>query len=954
MNVTAGSGPAPVSAGAGRRAWRRWRLVAGAAGPGPALALALLALLGTFIAMAGPRELTALRNRALQQTLASAGQFGLTATTPWQLGGSLRPPVTRSQISAMGQAMASGLGPPLVSPARQRWAGLTAPFRPVSGAPPTAILAGPPEIEVAYRDALAAQARLVSGSFPRAATQGRQGGGPVIILQAAVTTATAARFGLRPGSQVRVGGSPSLLTGDPSLVMRITGIVRPADPDSAFWTLDPALASPSTIPVGIDSYIWAGAVFVGPGELAALQAAYDGAAVQLTWEYPLVTRGLTASQAPVMLARMTSLVTGSAGEAALQAAGTALQQPPGFSAAGSSVLSAFLAGLASAGTTGSLLLAGLACAVAILLAAGGIVVTGAYSAELALTRARGGSTVQLAARMLGPAAAAGGPAVAAGILAAIAAVPGGGDTLSWLLTAVVAAITLAAPPLLAVWQHRRTRSLAARARTDDVVTSRRTPGRLVAEVTVLLIAAGAALALRLRGLAPGAASDPYLAAAPVLVALAAGLAAAWLYPVPLRLLLRVTAGRRGTVGYLGVARSARSRSLPLLPALALVIALTVIALGGLIRTAVSTGQQAAAWQQAGTDAQVRSGPVSPGARRAIAAVPGVRLAYLAYAAAAGAPGSATLVTGAAGPVAASPAPATTVPVGVVVADPAGYAALVAGTPWPAWPAGLLTESAAARDRASGLVPVVASPSVASSARAGASRLTFTYSSLPIRVAGTISGTPALPGARSFVIIPAWAASRLSAGARPNTVLLAGTAINLRRLRATAARVLPGSTIVSRAAELQATADSPLVRGSDLVFDLAAAASAACAAAAVLLGLLLSGRDRTRLASWLMAMGMTSRQFRHLAVLDALPLVVVAILGAEAAGLALGPLIGPGLVLSPLTGSAAPVPLRPDLAALITPAAGAVAVIVLAAAAQSALPRRLPARRRLAPQPEEGG
>lgn len=931
---------------AGRRAWRPWRLLTGAAGPGPVLALALLALLGAFIAMAGPRELTALRDRALQQTLATAGKFGLTATTPWQLGGSLRPPVTTSQISAMGQAMASGFGPPLVSPARRRWAGLTAPFRPVPGAPPTAVLAGPPDIEVAYRDALAAQARLVSGSFPRAATQGRQAGGPVIILQAAVTTATAARFGLRPGSQLTVGGTPSLLSGDPSLVVRITGIVRPANPDSAFWTLDPALASPSTIPVGIDSYIWAGAVFVGPGELAALQAAYEGAAVQLTWQYPLVTSGLAASQAPAMLARMTSLVTGSAGEAALAKAGTQLQQPPVFSASGPAVLSAFLTGLASAGTTGSLLLAGLAVALAILLAVGAIVVTGGYSAELALTRARGGNTVHLAARMLGPAAAAGGPALAAGILTAIVAVPGGANTLSWLLTAGVAAITLAAPPLLAVWQHRRARPVAARARADDVVTARRTPGRLVAELTVLVIAAGAALALRLRGLAPGAASDPYLAAAPVLVALAAGLASAWLYPVPLRLLLRVTARRRGTVGYLGLARSARSRSLPLLPALALVIALTVIALGGLIRTAVTTGQQAASWQQAGTDAQVQSGSVSPAARRAVAAVPGVRLAYLAYAAAAGAPGSATLVTG--------PAAVSTVPVGVVVADPAGYAALVTGTPWPELPAGLLAAPGAARTRASEAVPVLASPSVTSSARAGAGRLTFTYSSLSIRVAGTISGTPALPGARSFVIIPAWAASRLTAGAHPNTVLLAGTAINLRRLRATAARLLPGSTVVSRAAELQATTDSPLVRSSDLGLELAAAAGAACAAAAVLLGLLLSGRDRTRLAAWLTAMGMTSRQFRRLAVLDTLPLVLVAILGAESAGLALGPLIGPALVLSPFTGSAAPVPLRPDLAALITPAAGAVILIILAAAAQSMLLHRLQAWRRLALQPDAGG
>jgi putative ABC transport system permease protein len=903
------------------------------------VALGILALLCVFVAMAGPRELAALRNTALQQTMAASPAMGVTATDAWQISGGLRPPLTVSQVGAMGRAMGSSIGPPLVAPASQRWAGLTAPYWPVPDAAPSAVLAGPPEVEVTYRDALTAQARLVSGSFPQTATRSRQAGRSVITLQAAVTPATAARFGLRLGSQLALGGIPSLLTGDPSLVLRVTGIIRPADPDSSFWTLDPALATPSYIG-NFPSYIWAGAAFVGPGELTALQDANLGATVQLTWEYPLDTGGLTAAQAPAMLAAMTGLTTGNAGDAALQAANTQFQSPPAFTATGTSTLSGFITGLTAVGATDSLLLAGISAAVAILVVVGCILVASAHSAELALLRARGGGTGQLATRMLGLAAGAGAPALAVGIVAGVAAVPGGGNTLSWLLTAMVAVLTLAAPPLLAACQHRRPRSLTAADR-GDLVTGRRSARRLVAEATMLIVVAGATLAVRLRGLAPGASSDPYLTLAPVLLAVAAGLIAAWLYPVPLRLLLRVAAARRGTVGYLGVARSARSRSLPLLPALALVIALTVIALAGLVRTAVSSGQQAAAWQQAGADAVVQSGVVSPGAARAVAAVPGVRLAYLAYAAGPDAPGSANLVAGP-GTGSTSTGSAGSVPVGVVVADPARYSALVAGTPWPAFPPGLLAPPRAERSRAGSPVPVLVSPALASLARAGVGRLTFTYSNLAIRVAGTISGTPALPGARAFVIIPAWAAPRLTAGAHPNTVLLRGTAINLRALAATVARVLPDSRVLSRVAVAQATANSPLVRESDLVFDLAAAAGAACAAGAVLLGLMLSGRDRTRLASWLTAMGMTASQRRRLAILDALPLLLVAVLGGEIAGLAAGPLIGPGLVLSPFTGSDAAVPLRPDVVALAAPAAGAVILIVLAAAAHSALAARVPA------------
>jgi putative ABC transport system permease protein len=190
-----------------------------------------------------------------------------------------------------------------------------------------------------------------------------------------------------------------------------------------------------------------------------------------------------------------------------------------------------------------------------------------------------------------------------------------------------------------------------------------------------------------------------------------------------------------------------------------------------------------------------------------------------------------------------------------------------------------------------------------------------------------------------VIIPAWASFRLIDNTTPNTMLLTGAHIDLGALRAVVAHKLPGGQVTSRTAALQAAAGSPTVHASDVALEEAAAASAACAAAAVLLGVLLTGRDRTRIGVWLTAMGMTARQARRLALLDALPLLIVAILGGELASLALGPLIGPGLDLSAFTGSSTPVPLRPDLVALIAPAAGALILIMVAAAVQNALIRR---------------
>jgi putative ABC transport system permease protein len=918
--------PGRTAPPARRRRFRVGRLLTGEPGPGPGLALAVLALLGAFIATAGPRELTSLQNTALQQTLRSSGQFGLSASYMYStsLGAT-----EVTAIQQMGGAMAGYLRPPAVSPAAQRWSGLTAPSVTYPGAPPQAMLSLPPVIEVAYRTALGSHSRLVSGSFPQTAATAKQDGQPVIILQAAVTTTTAGRFGLRVGSQVAL----SSLAGNTPLVLSVTGLIRPADPGSPFWTQDPSLAAPTVVNVG-PSTEWAGGVFVGADEVARMEPAYSGALISWYWQYPLKTRGLTAAQAPGLLAAIKNWINGDAGQAGLEAAG--LPGGPGsgepaLSATGTSALTGFIASQAAVATTVSVLLAGIVAAIAILLLVGGVVVTEAYSGELALGRARGGSTRQLALRVLGTTAGVAGPALAAGIAAGVATVPGGGDPLSWILAALVAATTLAAPPLLAAWQHRGLRSVRAAGR-GDLVIGRGSPRRLVAETTVLIIVVGGVLAVRLRGLAPGAGFDPYLSSAPVLVAVAAGLIAVRVYPVPLRALLRVTRASRGAVAYLGMARSARSRSVPVLPALALVVALTVIALGGLVRAAVSSGQVTASWQHVGADAVVRDpGPevsIPATARRRLAAVPGVRLATPVYVIPPGSP-SAGQVVG---------TTAITTSVGVVIADPVRYAAAVADTPWPAFPARVLAPpGGAARDNAP--VPVIASPAMVAAVGSKVTELDFLGSQLTVRVVATTASTPALPGGGAFVIAPAWAASRLTFSVAPNTVLLMGASINIKDLRDVARQVLPGSQVVSRAAALQAAAGEPLVRGSDLVFDQAVGAAAGCAVAAVLLGLLLSGRDRTRLSVWLAAMGMTGRQGRRLTILEALPLLLVAILGAEIASLALGPLIGPGLVLSPFTGTSTQVPLRPDLFALVVPAAGALILIMTAAIGRNALTRR---------------
>ena len=908
--------------GPGRLAGRLRRFLTGPAGPGPAVAFVVIAMLGAFVAAVGPREFTSLQNSALRQAMAAAGPFAISVQTSWQIPAVANPDqLSSAQLQLIGDAISSQIGPPLVARASRSWAGLTAPFQEVSNPAPRAILSGPPDLEIAYRSAVTSNARLVAGALPQTVTYASQAGGRrPPVLQAAVTTATAARLGLRVGSQISL----------PSVTLRVTGILRPTDPAASFWTADPSLAAPT--PSASNPPIWLGGVFVGPAELGALEANYVGAPVIMSWSFPLDAGGLTVAQVPGYVQAMNA-VQANISDAVYNSTDlpAGANGSPAVSVNGVGTLTNFQSQQTAVGTTDSLVTVGMFAVALILLLICALVLADAYRGELALVRARGGSTAQVTARVAARCAGLAIPALAAGTLLAVLLTPHGETTVSWLLTAVVVVTTLAAPALLTAWRYRGTR-LVARPNRDDLVLPRRSARRTVAEITVLVAIAGGVIALRQRGLTPGTGIDPYVSSAPVLVALAAALIAARAYPIPLRQVLRLASGRRSAVGYLGLAQAARSRSGSLLPALALVVALAVIALGGIVRAAVTRGQAAASWQQVGADAVIQAqgthSTIGPAAQRAIASVPGVRHTSAIYEVSAGSPLAANLLVGTSGALS----------LGVLIVSPAQYAALARDTPWPGFPAGLL-----ARPRAGGsagnLVPVIASPGVAAVIRGGSDQLAFASTQLTVRVAASLAATPAMPGGGAFIIMPNWVSAQLRASTAPNTMLVTGPGISAGVLRATVARAQPGSLLVSRAQVLQATADSPSVRGSELLFDLGAGAGAACCAAAVLLGLLLSGRDRTRLAAWLAALGMTGRQARRLAVLDALPMLLIAIVGAELAGAVLGALIGPGLDLSAFTGSVAPVSVQPDAVALILPPTGLIVLVAAITVGQSMLTRR---------------
>ena len=142
---------------------------------------------------------------------------------------------------------------------------------------------GPPQLELLYRSGLGGRARLVADSLPGgAAADGRPG-----AFQVAVTTATAARFGLHVGSRLRL---PSRGTGMAGATAVVTGIIRPLRAASSFWSVHPVASAPRlTSPCDNCTPYWDSAAFVGQAQLAAAQRFAVGQSVHALWSYPLTS-----------------------------------------------------------------------------------------------------------------------------------------------------------------------------------------------------------------------------------------------------------------------------------------------------------------------------------------------------------------------------------------------------------------------------------------------------------------------------------------------------------------------------------------------------------------------------------------------------------------------------------------------------------------------------------------
>ena len=893
---------------------------------GASLVLALLVIATVFVAVAMPRASLAYRTRALRQIIDQASapgravvaSVGFSDLAPALSPGSAGQTLFPGQISAVGTKVGANLaavGVPL-QPRRNRWWGMATGYLPAPNSPRAAHNgSNPPQVEVLCRPALGRFSRLVSGQMPRKSLVL----GTKAVFQVAVTTATAAKWHLRTGTVLKVDSVRE------SVRLVVTGIVRPADPGSSFWTQDPNAAAVTFNSARVTGGYWLGAVFVPPSSLVNLENVFSATSIQVTWEYPLALGSVNANQAAGLSANLSRALT-TAG--ILQMADTV---PPdiALSSGLSAPLGMFVQRQGQVGSLLALLYVSLTVVGAVVLLLGGLLLAERRAIEFRLIRARGAARRQLALLALRAGVIMVLPAAAIGALAGAALTPGGSEPLAWWLAGATALVAIAGVPLLAV----RGTSLPVAARADaDAAPSRAARARrLVLDVTLVAAAIGGIVVLRSQGPPPPGGTDWYTSAAPALVAVPAAIVMVRLYPVVVGWLVRLAGRRHGVSAYVGLARAVRGSVSTVLPVFALVLALGVIAFGATLRAAVLRGDVAASWSAIGADAVVDAGssslPLNQAAQRAISAVPGVRRSTVLTVLAGTAADGSTLA--------------------VVVVRPASYAAFVAGTPLPPFRAralgGGLRNTAgaagAARPGTAASVPALASPGAAAAIGHGPQVLVG-IRTVRMRVVGQITSAPGVQNTTPYVVVPYQPTARVMGASLgpPNLMLILGAHVDAAGLTSVAAQLLPGATVSLRSAALAALTAAPLPHGAYVSFAQGVAAAAALGAMILAIMLALSARPRELTLARLLTMGLSPGQARRLVVAEVLPAIVASAAGGVCCAWALVRLLAPAVDLAPLTGTSAAVPVGADYAVLGYLAAGLLVLALATLVVQSAATR----------------
>ena len=742
----------------------------------------------------------------------------------------------------------------------------------------------------------------------------------------AVTQQTAARYALHTGSRLTVNAPrPGPCSRSPRSSARAT---RPRP----FWTADPLATAPDlTENLSTDQFSLQGAVLADPGQLVArtdrlLPGRSASPATPCNWNgnFPVGVGEVTADQAQAFVnALATATDSPYLADWMRRRSELAVSEPM------TDTLNAFITAQTAVLAVLLLLFVSLAVIVVVVIVLAARIVVARRDDELVMLRHRGASSRQVAMLILVGVAPAVIPAAVAGAALVLAIIPGTSISADWKQAAAVLAVALAGPSLIAVWLHRRPSpavnpALILTAETRTPRASAAAQRRLVAGLTICAAAVAGLVILRDQGLSPAGATNWFLTAAPVLVAIPAAVIAMRLYPLAIRALLPVWRRRGGVAGYVGLAGAVERRTATALPAFTLVLALTLAAFGGMINGSIVGGQISYSWRATGADAVIATNgaatPATPGLEQEIMAVPGVRHATAAW--------TTTWQT-----------PHGQQQLNVAAVDPAGYAAMTADTPFPRIPVSAFGSADSTPVTAATVIPVLASPAAAAALGPGIIQLTSQEPMGPIRirVAGMVARTPAQPAGGMFVLMPLRTLPGVLGQPVPNLVLVTGPDMDRSKLSRLIGTALPAATLTFRADVLNGLGSAPLQHAAALLMTLTAVIAGGLALLNLVFGLALGARDRELTLARLSVMGY--ERDTGLVLLMALPAVLAAFAAAAVCALALPALVSPALDLSVFTGPGASVTYRPDLAALGVPCLVILALMGVALVAETSRSRR---------------
>ena len=590
-----------------------------AAGPGPSIALAVLVLVGAFLATAVPRAVAALHTDALMAQLADVPASELDVTAETRALPDDGPSTTGTTLADDVDAVWGRQEQTL----RDLRAGLPDPLREVVGDPLVALSLGPVRATVpgaapnspVYRilpgfdPRLREHVELVSGDWP----------GRVEELPGAEALEIALAGPVAERMSWEVGEVRFVDVREQSQPVRLVGIVAPIDADDGFWTHLRTALEPEVVDLGLAPPEFTGVAFVDPGSWPAFAQVNLPSTMQ-AW-FPVRPDRITADESAALAGQVDEFSSAlhwlgsgewmdffaTVGEVGFR---SALSESLGEAAAAAAASDAVLATIAS----------GPIVVMIAVLVLGARVVFERRRTGLELGAARGASIGQLRGILWLEGLVIGVPAALVGGIAGTLAVPADAGPGGWLL---VAAFALTPAILLVVEAPSLSPLRRARA---DLGTTGGGRFRWIVELVVVLLAVAAVVLLFRRGLTTSAAQtgvDPLLAAVPLLLSLVACVIVLRLYPLPLGALVRSMSARTGLVPFLGSARALRDPSAGLVPVLAVVVGISVAVFSSVLLGTVRAGVETAAEQRVGADAAVTGVPLTREQLDEFRAIPGV-------------------------------------------------------------------------------------------------------------------------------------------------------------------------------------------------------------------------------------------------------------------------------------------------------------------------------------------